>query len=32
VPTFVVYKEGEEVGRVTGKQEEKLRALIMEHM
>lgn len=32
VPTFIVYKGSEEVGRVVGKQEAKLRALIEEHM
>jgi thioredoxin 1 len=32
VPTFIVYKDGEEKARVTGKQEEKLRALIVEQM
>lgn len=32
VPTFIVYKENEEVGRVVGKQEAKLRTLIEEHM
>ena len=32
VPTFIVYKGGEEVGRVVGKQEAKLRALIDENM
>ena len=32
VPTFIVYKDAEEVGRVTGKQEEKLRKLIESHM
>ena len=32
VPTFIVYKDNEEVGRVVGKQEEKLRKLIVENM
>jgi len=32
VPTFIVYKGNEEVGRVVGKQEAKLRALIDENM
>lgn len=32
VPTFIVYKNGEEAGRVVGKQEQKLRTLIEEHM
>jgi len=32
VPTFIVYKDNEEVGRIVGKQEAKLRSLIEEHM
>lgn len=32
VPTFIVYKNNEEVGRVTGKQEAKLRELIEQNM
>lgn len=32
VPTFIVYKGGEEVGRVVGKQEAKLRSLIEENL
>jgi thioredoxin-like negative regulator of GroEL len=32
VPTLIVYKNGEEIGRVVGKKEEQLRAMIDENM